>query len=352
MKKLQIIACVIVVALFGFAATGFAGEASVFDPLQNWVLRAYTVNAGGSETVMLEVRDTSGIAVDVANVNGLPGNPPANPATVATGASSPNVSIAFNDVSNKTYVFYTDAVGVQVATYTLTAAGPVLSVSPNPLAFGNVTVNTSQDRNVTVTNTGTANLTFTNPPAVTGTGFSRLAGGCTDTQTLAPNASCNITVRFSPTAAAGYSGNLSFQSDGGNASVNLTGTGVNGGGGSADLVISSIVIPKSLDNGVNFNITITVQNSGSAAAGFFAVKAWIHDPNNPQVHPNDDLLLTWTVPSLGAGSSATQTFNVKFNGWPLHYSYNIFAKADADNAIAESNEANNIRYTIPFYVSR
>jgi hypothetical protein len=111
------------------------------------------------------------------------------------------------------------------------------SVTPNPLAFGNVAVSaTSAALNLTVTNTGTAIL---NGFGLTGLAapFARLttgtfpAGAPNCGATLALGASCTIKVTFAPTSAISYSQNVTIAYTTATVTptpVNLTGTGVAG----------------------------------------------------------------------------------------------------------------------------
>jgi hypothetical protein len=89
---------------------------------------------------------------------------------------------------------------------------PVLSVTPSSLNFGAVTVGTSKDLEFTVKNTGGGTLTG---DTSTSAPFSIISGS---SFSLAAGASQAVVVRFSPTTAGSFSGNLSFTSNGGNAS--------------------------------------------------------------------------------------------------------------------------------------
>jgi hypothetical protein len=106
---------------------------------------------------------------------------------------------------------------------------PILSVSPSPLAFGSVVDGSTPTQTLTLTNSGGAAangiaITVSNN---TGTGFSRVSGGCGTT--LAAGASCTITVQFAPTGVTPYSGTATITATGATVSgapVTLTGTGV------------------------------------------------------------------------------------------------------------------------------
>ena len=82
---------------------------------------------------------------------------------------------------------------------------PVVTVSPSTLSFNNVTTGTNATKIVTLTNIGTGPLAIASA-TVTGTGFTKVAGGCGTT--LAGGASCNISVKFAPTTVVAYTGSL------------------------------------------------------------------------------------------------------------------------------------------------
>ncbi|MGH7961730.1 MAG: thrombospondin type 3 repeat-containing protein, partial [Candidatus Binatia bacterium] len=96
----------------------------------------------------------------------------------------------------------------------------VLNVTPNPLDFGSVTVGKSKDLNLTVQNTSSGILTVSCTAAAP---FS-LPKGCSFN--LAAGKSKQVNVRFSPTAAGAFMGNVSFTSNGGSAAPMVQGEGI------------------------------------------------------------------------------------------------------------------------------
>jgi fibronectin type 3 domain-containing protein len=103
----------------------------------------------------------------------------------------------------------------------------VASVQPTTLAFGSQNVNTSSSpQNITVTNTGNATL---NIAAISFSGTS--SGSYTQTNTcggaVAPNASCSISVIFTPAAGGSNPATLVMTDNASNShTVAITGTGV------------------------------------------------------------------------------------------------------------------------------
>jgi len=112
---------------------------------------------------------------------------------------------------------------------TLTGNGvveePDITVSPTSVDFGSVAVGSSDSKTVTVKNDGTADLNITSVSTLSGP-FST-TDGCTG-QTLAPAASCTVTIDFAPTAAGTYSDSFVISSDDPDESsvtVNVSGEG-------------------------------------------------------------------------------------------------------------------------------
>jgi hypothetical protein len=106
----------------------------------------------------------------------------------------------------------------------LTLSPPKLFVSDTDLHFGPVKVGNSETLTFTVTNDGGGTLTGS---ATTSLPFSIVSGG-DFTQGLGALVSQTVTVRFSPISSGTFSGSLSVNSNGGTASVSLTGTGEGG----------------------------------------------------------------------------------------------------------------------------
>ena len=149
------------------------------------------------------------------------------------------------------------------------ASGPAVQLSTAALAFASQTVGTtSAEQTVTVTNIGNANLNFA---GLTITGdfqcFAQTAGcaipnqvtanpPCAAASPLAPSASCDISVDFTPTATGTRSGTLSIADNAANTpqAVNLTGTGTSSSGG---LTISPTALPNGNIGGA-YGQTLTV----------------------------------------------------------------------------------------------
>ena len=111
-----------------------------------------------------------------------------------------------------------------VGTTPLTA---VLDVSPKPLTWGEVPVGVSSViKSLTVKNSGTGPVTITSVAVTTGSPEYLIIGnGCTNA-VLAPNASCQIDLVFTPSAVGDRAGELTIQSNAGTTKAALGGKGV------------------------------------------------------------------------------------------------------------------------------
>ncbi len=127
----------------------------------------------------------------------------------------------FPTIGNQASNFWVDVVYSGQAT----PAVPKLTVSASTLNFGSIAVNSQTTGTVTLTSSGSSPLTV-NSAAVTGTGFSLVAG--TFPTTLNPNSSMTLQVQFKPTASGVATGSLTIGSNsttGSSTVVSLSGTG-------------------------------------------------------------------------------------------------------------------------------
>src|SRR6185437_906372 len=159
------------------------------------------------------------------------------------GASGCSGAVSGGNTNNTCTVdvdFTPSATGTRTATLnvagqqvSLTGNGtdPSAGVSPGSFNFGNQPLHViSQTETITLQNTGNGPLTYSS----TGVGganpgdFSVSDADCAAKVTLAPNASCSITVAFNPTATGARSAVINITDDdpqNGTQSVNVSGTG-------------------------------------------------------------------------------------------------------------------------------
>ncbi|MFI5910814.1 choice-of-anchor D domain-containing protein [Dactylosporangium sp. NPDC051541] len=194
-----------------------------------------TVPTGASKTLGVSIANTGTSAVTITGST-APAAPftatgfPANGATIAAGAS---VSVAVK--------YAPTTAGSQAGSLTVTSsAGPVtvplsgtavagaahLTITPNPVAFGSVTVGTTATQTFDIANTGNITLTLTKaaPPV----GAFNTTTPVSEGQQLSPGDVIHQTVTFTPSTQGAQSAVYSITGDDGQGAVavQLTGTGV------------------------------------------------------------------------------------------------------------------------------
>jgi hypothetical protein len=115
----------------------------------------------------------------------------------------------------------------QHVSLTGTGIGPMATLTPTSLSFGNQHVGTTSGaKGIQLKNTGNAALTISSI-AITGTNATDFAQTNKCPSSLAPGAKCNINVNFSPTAAGTRTASLSVSDNAANSpqTVSLTGAG-------------------------------------------------------------------------------------------------------------------------------
>ncbi|MBU6378578.1 MAG: choice-of-anchor D domain-containing protein, partial [Gammaproteobacteria bacterium] len=173
----------------------------------------------------------------------------------SSGAKSASVSIVHDAAGSPT------AVGLSG-----TGTAPIISVSPTTLSFGNQRTNlASAAQTITIGNTGTADLVFTGggSSAITvgGTDAGQFARSTTCGASLAPNASCTVSVTFTPTSSGAKSASLSIAHNaaGSPTAVSLSGTGATPIIGVSP---SSLSFGNQRTNVASAAQTVTISNTG------------------------------------------------------------------------------------------
>lgn len=181
-------------------------------------VRVYDAATGGNLTYQetigsIEVRNGTYRFGFGASGNGL--------AAVLTGADYLALSVNGTEETTRTRLLAVPFALRSEDAQGLVAQSKLLSLSGN-LVFGNGMVNVPLQRNLTITNEGFLKLTVAQISLPNG--FSGNWSGV-----LAPGASQNVTITFTPTLAQAYGGNLTVQSDatGGGGSMPVSGTGTN-----------------------------------------------------------------------------------------------------------------------------
>ena len=108
-----------------------------------------------------------------------------------------------------------------------------------------------------------------------------------------------------------------------------------------DLVVSAVTAPATGGAAASVAISDTTQNQGAGAAA--ASKTAFYLSTNTLFDAADVLLGSRAVAALAAGATDTATTNVTIPSTTPPGSYFVLAIADADNALVETQEANNIK---------
>ena len=181
--------------------------------------KSVTLTNTGSATLNISSITISGDFAIKTNTCGAQVQPGANckvtMAFTPTAAGARHGTLSFTD----------DAPG-SPQTVALSGTGESIALSPNPVNYGTVVVGQSSTMAVTVKNVGPATVSLTGF-SITGetSDFSITANTCGGT--IAPGATCSISVKFAPTVKGKRSGKLNvFNNGGGSDSTDkLVGTG-------------------------------------------------------------------------------------------------------------------------------
>jgi FtsP/CotA-like multicopper oxidase with cupredoxin domain len=184
----------------------------------------------------------------------------------ATGTGSCVITLLTPGVKTLTATYAGDANvnGSASAAVNHTVNGPVASVNPTSLNFPNTAINTSNTLTAVLRNSGNTALSIT---GVTITGpnaayFTRVNGGCGTS--LAAGRTCNINVRFRPTATGLMTATLTINNNDPvqpALTVALSGTGV---GPAVTLSPTSLNFGTQPINTTSAPQTISLTNSGNA----------------------------------------------------------------------------------------
>lgn len=150
-----------------------------------------------------------------------------------------------------------------------TGAIPAATLAPSSLTFSSQTVGSaSAAQTVTLTNSGSVPLTIT---SVAATGDFAETNTCGSS--VAPAASCGISITFKPTAAGSRTGTLSVLDNaaGSPQTVALSGTGA--GVATAALTPASLTFAAELVKNASAAQTLTLTNSGTAALAIASIAA-------------------------------------------------------------------------------
>ncbi len=182
------------------------------------------------QSVTLTAHVSGGATTPTGGVAFLEGNAAvagcAQPLALSSGTATCSTTSLVAGVHTITAVYSGDTLYTTSASSPLAqtvSAGPqLLSASPSTLDFGGQSMNTtSQTLATTITNTSAGTVTISGVTA--SSGFSVVSNGCS---VLAPAATCQLALTFTPSAQGSASGTAAISYPGGGPTVvNLAGTG-------------------------------------------------------------------------------------------------------------------------------
>ncbi len=230
-----------------------------------------------------------------------------NCGTVVPGGSSCDIHVGFAPASSGTVIgtltINDDGPG-SPHTVGLSGTGISVFLPTSSLTFGDqILATNSAAQSVSLSNTGVTAVTIT---SITASGdFSQTSNCPLAPSTLAPSASCSISVVFSPTVTGSRLGGLHIfdQTDGTAQTVSLSGTGV---APAVTLGPASLDFGNLLVNTTSTALTSTLTNTGTAALTISSIGASgdFSQTNNCPISPatlaiNSSCTLTLTfTPSL------------------------------------------------------
>ena len=185
-------------------------------------------------------------------------------APTGTGAHSGQLLIHSNAIPSP-YVAAISGTGVVVPPPFLATNGPV--------SFGQQVVGTTTRRSLVLTNTGGDPLNITSM-AIVGQGVFGVEGGCS---TIAPEASCTLTVTFLPTALATFNARLDIVSNhsGGAVQVALSGQGVALPQPDLDFSVGALGFGQRMMGTAATPQTVRLTNIGGAPVTISAVRSTV-----------------------------------------------------------------------------
>lgn len=280
---------------YGVANAPVNGPAVAFGTVAVNTTKTLTATITATGTVTVNSLGTSNPAIFT-----LGASAPALPVTLTNGQSI-TVPVSFKPTAASGYSALLNVVGPSSTLGTIALsgsgqlAGAQLIAQPMNVNFGGVVTGTTKTVAVVLTNSGSSLLTFsgfTNPAAPFGAANVPAAG-----VTLAAGASVTLNTTYSPTQVGIANSSLIVNSNGGNVTIPLTGTG----GTPANLVITPLNLAYgSIAGGTTKNLSFTMQNTGGVDLTITKSKPPSLGQFNPTTTLNEGAVLT-------AGQTITQT---------------------------------------------
>ncbi|MFL5581313.1 MAG: CARDB domain-containing protein, partial [Gemmatimonadaceae bacterium] len=110
-----------------------------------------------------------------------------------------------------------------------------------------------------------------------------------------------------------------------------------------DLIVTALTGPATGGAGASITLTDTTRNQGAAGAGSSTTTFYLS--SNATLDAGDLLLASRAVPPLAPGASNSGSVTVTLPASLTAGTYYLLAKADGDDALVETQEANNVLHT-------
>jgi subtilase family serine protease len=108
------------------------------------------------------------------------------------------------------------------------------------------------------------------------------------------------------------------------------------------LIVSSVSAPSTAGTGTTISVTSTTKNQGGGLSGPSTTRFYLS--TNSSLDSSDALLDgSRSVPALAPGAANSGSTSVTISPGTAPGTYYIIAKADADNAVPETNDGNNTK---------
>ena len=275
------------------------------------------VNVGGnsSKTVMLTNTGTATLTITVATISGAGYTMTLQPTSINAGADT-TFTVTFAPTASGSAsgsISITSNAPGSPSTIALSGTGlqAQIAATPSSVAFGTVTIGTTNSQSITLKNGGDTTLTFSQM-TVSGAGFGQT--GLSTSTTIAAGASASFNATFDPPSAGPVSGSITLTTNGTPSPlvISLSGTGQTStvllGASPTSLAFGNVLDQSSsqrttsVTNNGNANVTIsdvTLTGTGFSASGII---------NGTVLTPGQSATLNVTfAPASGGAASGTLT---------------------------------------------
>ena len=280
------------------------------------------VNVGSNSTKTVTLTNTGGATLNItaATITGAGYTMNLQPTSINAGANT-TFTVTFTPTASGSAsgsISITSNAPGSPATLALSGTGlqAQISATPSSVAFGTVTVNSTNSQPITLKNNGNTTLTFSQI-SVTGAGFGQT--GLSTSTTIAAGASATFNATFDPSSSGTVSGSITLTTNGSPSPlvISLSGTGQTAslllGASPTTLAFGNVLdqsskqMTTSLTNNGNADVTIsgvTVVGLGFTASGIV---------NGTVLTPGQSATLTVTFAPTSGGpvnaAAATITSN-------------------------------------------